>query len=102
MADTKDAWDEVGNTASSLGAKLRAHYHDARGEPSAEASEEVKAAFQTLADALDGAMDAVGQAAKDDAVRADLRQMGNALADALGSTFEDVGEEVRRIFRSRP
>jgi hypothetical protein len=42
--------------------------------------------------------DAMGEAAKDEAVRADVERVGQSLTDALSATFGEVSVEVRRAF----
>lgn len=63
------------------------------------AGPEVMEALRKFGDALDGAFEALGNAARDQAVKEDLRQVGQSLAGALSSTFNDAGEELRKAFR---
>lgn len=121
MSDAKESWDNVSAKASSLGLKLKLHLAQARGAeegpagatdagPATEAAEgaaateaeskearDVKDAFRRLADAIDDAFGAVGNAAKDPAVKEDVKAMGQALVEALGTTFSQVGDEVRKV-----
>ena len=66
------------------------------GEETKE-SKDIKDAFHRLADAIDDAFGAVGKAAKDPAVKDDVKAVGQALIDALGTTFSQVGGEVRKV-----
>lgn len=92
--DPKAAWDRVGTSGSELGAKLKHHFEEARGEDAAEATE----ALRKLADAVGDAFDAVGNAVRDPDVRAEARTVAGSLGDALAATFAGVSDEVRKIF----
>jgi hypothetical protein len=110
MADAKEAWNQVGARFSGLGEKLKEHFTQptprevdaAPGERAAPvdagAVEALKDAFRTLGEALDGAVEAIGAAAKDPAVAHDVREVGQAFVNALSATFSDAGEEVKKAF----
>jgi hypothetical protein len=93
MNETKQAWGKVGDELSGLGLKLKYHVQAEFAEE--EAGPEVKAALQRLAEAIDDTVDAVGNAAKDDAVREDLRTAGQALVDALSTTVDGAVSGIR-------
>lgn len=113
MSDAKSAWEEVGSTFSGLGTKLKLHFEqvhseeaaaagaEPNSEPAAETKEskEVKDALRKLGDALDDAFEALGSAAKDPAVKEDVRKVGQSLSGALSATFADVSDELRKAFR---
>ena len=114
MSDAKQAWDEVGSRFSGLGQKLKQHLeaerqgethaagpNQAEDEGSQAAARDVRAALERLAESLDDAFDALGKAAKDPTVRADVTEAGRALAGAIGTSFEQVGDEVRRVMERR-
>jgi len=101
MADTKAAWDDAGRKLSGLGGKLKQHYEQQRGAESEQAKAEVEDAVKRLADVLEDAFDAIGAAAKDPAVKDDVKQVGRSLTDALGASFADLSEEVRAAFQRR-
>ncbi len=63
--------------------------------------EEVKAALGRLRAAVDTAFDAASNAVHDDAVRADIREVGRLLGDAVTTTFARVGSQVRDLFERR-
>jgi Flp pilus assembly pilin Flp len=113
VAEAKEAWSEVGARFGGLGEKLKEHFTHPpskgaeAGEPEAAAdagaADALKDAFRKLGEALDGAVEAIGAAAKDPAVAGDVRQVGQALVNALSTTFTDAGEEVKKAFgRGRP
>jgi hypothetical protein len=100
MSDAKQAWDEVGAKFSGLGQRLKQHLDEERtGEEgrAEEARRDVKAALERMTDALDDAFDALGKAAKDPAVREDVSDAGRSLVGALGTSLEQLGDEVRRL-----
>jgi hypothetical protein len=113
MAEMKNAWEEVGSLATGLGLKLKLHLAQARSdsaagsaatEPSetdAARSKAVTEALQKLGEAIDTAVDAVASAAKDPAISADVREVGRSLTHAMGTTFSEVSDDVRKAFARR-
>jgi hypothetical protein len=97
----RTAWEDVAGEFSGLGLKLKLHLQQARGE---EASGEVRDALDKLASAIDDAFEAVGTAAKDPALRDDVRSVGRSLSSALGATFAEVSDDLSRLFdrKQRP
>lgn len=57
---------------------------------------DVKDAFRTLGAAFERVMDAVGSAFRDPDVRDQTKQAASSLVSALGATFEELGEELKR------
>jgi hypothetical protein len=95
MDETRSAWRDASDQLSGLGQRLKAHYREQHGEEHS-ASEAVK----HLAEAVQDAFDAMGTAAKDPEVKAEVKQVGQSLSRALGTTFADVSDELRKAFRS--
>jgi ElaB/YqjD/DUF883 family membrane-anchored ribosome-binding protein len=90
----KDAWTKVGDELSDLGLKLKYHV---RQEFSDETNDEVKSALKRLGEAVEDTVQAVGNAAKDEAVRQDVKQTGKQLLDALSTTFEEARKGLKNI-----
>lgn len=88
----REAWSNVADEMEGLGLKLKLHLEQERAEDD-EGSEAVLA---RLGQRIDDAIDAVENAAGDDAVRADLRETRQLLVEALSATFRSAREEVRR------
>jgi Flp pilus assembly pilin Flp len=101
MTDAKSAWHETGERFSGLGAKLKLHYEQQRGQEADQAKAEVREALQKLTGALEDAFEAIGTAARDDTVKSDVKQVGQSLVTALGATFSQISAEVQRQFASR-
>lgn len=125
MPDTAATWSDVGSRFSALGQNLRTHFDQARTAAPADANpddpspadtttadataadsaaaaadnDRVREALRKLGDALDGVIDAVGSAVKDPAVKADVKQVGSALSNALSSSFAEVSDDLRKAFR---
>lgn len=101
MTDSKQAWEEVGSRFSGLGQRLKQHLDAERDDDEEEVGEQanrdVKAALEKLTNAIDDAFDALGNAAKDPAVREDVSEAGRSLVGALGTSLEQLGDEVRRL-----
>jgi len=95
MTDTKAAWDEAGAKFSALGLKLKLHAEQARGEVE---SEQVKNALHKLAEAIDEVFTTMSEVVKDPAVKADVRDVGRTLTDAMSATFAETSEELRKAF----
>lgn len=92
--ETKRAWDDVGTGCTELGGKLRTHFEQVRHDDATEATE----ALRKLVDAVGDAFEAVGHAARDPSMRTEARKVAGTFTNALGATFTDVGDEVRKRF----
>jgi hypothetical protein len=101
MADVRTAWSQAGEQLSGLGQKLKLHYEEQRTDETGEqvrAQDEVKDAVRKLGTAVQDAVDAMGAAAKDQAVKDDVRSVGRSLRDALGVTFSEISDELGKAF----
>lgn len=98
MTEPRQAWEQVGNRLSGLGVKLKGHLeHDA----SDEEKEAVESALKRLGDAIEEAVEAVGNAAKDPAVKSEVKGFGRSLLDALSVTMETASGKVRDVVDKR-
>lgn len=122
MTDANDPWKAVRSKTESLGLKLKLHLEQevkqaegvADDQPTDDGTassaddgagrSDARAAIEDLASKVADAFDAVGDAAKDAAVRADVKDIGNLLKDALADTFtsvsSDVGDLMKKASRS--
>lgn len=125
MSSTKENWEEVLSRIEGLGLKLKYHLESEQAETAAEdAAEVAEAAVEEVVDAdasaespnelqslidgvekfvemIDDAFDAIGKASKDAAVRDDFRDIGESLRNAMASTWNDAGADLREIL-TRP
>lgn len=99
MADSRAAWRDTGERLNQLGLKLKLHYEQQRGEEAERARGEVEGAVRRLVDAVQDAFEAIGSAARDQAVREDVKQVGQSLTDSLNATFAEVSGHVRGAMR---
>jgi len=86
----RDAWLEVGDELEAVALKLKLHLEQETSE-----SDAVDDLLQRLAARVDDAIDAVGHAATDEAVRDDLRETGRRMVDAMEATFREATRSVR-------
>jgi enamine deaminase RidA (YjgF/YER057c/UK114 family) len=103
MEEAKAAWEEVGSQFAALGSKLKVHFahgeDDDTSEPSgAAAKDAMRDALRKLGTALEDAVEAVSDAAKDPAITDDVRKVGQSVLHAFQSTFADVSEDLRHVF----
>jgi len=95
MEDARDAWKEVGDKVEALGLKLKLHIDQEKDDEVQDRVEgETKNAFDDLSGQVTDAFDAFGNAAKDDAVHADVREIAELIKEALIETFQAVGAEI--------
>ena len=108
---SQDRWTDVKSRVEGLGLKLKLHLQQEADDDDAvrNASDprsadrepgSTRAAFDDLGDRLEDAFEAFGNAAKDPAVRADVKDIGLMLKDALQETLSGVGAEVGERFRT--
>ena len=83
---------------SSLGRKLRDTYQQSMTESPPD-QDEIKAALRTLGNAWEKVAQAVGTAARDEEVKANMKRAATGFFEAVGAAFSELGAEIRR---SRP
>jgi hypothetical protein len=94
MTATDSSWSELGERLEALALKLKMHVEQSG---SGEATE----AMSALRKAVGDAFDAAGNAVRDDAVRADVREAGRLLGEAVQQTFAKVSGEVKEFVERR-
>jgi hypothetical protein len=97
MSDAKAKWDEVGEQFNALGRRMKEHYDANAGRN--DAHQQMNEALRQIADALDNGFTALGESLRDPSIRDDLKRAGNAMGDALASSFETVASEIRKAVR---
>ena len=89
MSDVGNRWSEVGERIESLAVKLKLHFEQTgRAEESAEP-------LQKLRESVTDAFDAAGNAVRDDAVKADVRETGRLFLDALSASIAKAADHLR-------
>jgi hypothetical protein len=88
MTGGQTQWGELSERLEALALKLKLHFEQTRDG-------EVPEAVGRLRQGVEDAFEAAGNAVKDEAVRADVREVGRLFADAVTTTMEKVSEDVR-------
>jgi hypothetical protein len=125
MAESKAAWDRVGEDFKTLGRQVKQHYEEFREESRSEKPEaplrgslvdkegpeetaepgtatppadrrKVDEALQKLSDALDQAFSALGDAVRDPKVGEQTKKAAGSLSEALNATFAEASERFRK------
>ncbi|HEU4424465.1 MAG TPA: hypothetical protein VFR67_18205 [Pilimelia sp.] len=86
-----EGWAELSDRLEALALKLRLHLQQAG------AADGVPQALGELRDKVEDAFTAAGNAVQDDAVRADVRDVGRLLAEAVSATLAKVSDDVRDV-----
>ena len=95
MTDVRESWKDVADKVESLGLKLKLHLEQERDDAVDERAEgDTSNAFEELAGQVTDAFDSFGNAAKDDAVQADVRAIAELIKEALIATFQAAGAEI--------
>jgi hypothetical protein len=112
MAESKQAWDQVGRDFTELGQHLKRHYsqqdtqqdtQQAEAEkPGPEDRRKVDAALRRLTESLDQIFTSLGDAIRDPEFGQQAKKTANSLGDALSSTFADVGRSSRSKSKDEP
>jgi hypothetical protein len=109
MAESKAAWDQVGEDFRALGRQVKQHYdqrprpedregQEASGQEGAPPADrrKVDEALQKLTESLDQAFSALGDAVRDPHVGEQTRKAAGSLSDALTATFAEASERFRK------
>jgi hypothetical protein len=99
MAESKQAWEQVGRDLSDLGRRVQQRYQQPSSEQPAPADRrKVEDALRDLRESLDQAFTALGDAVRDPEFGAQTKKAADSLSNALSATFAEVSER----FRSKP
>ena len=96
MTKAQERWKELGDQLESLGLKLKLHVM----EETSELEDDVKVGLARMGKAIEDVFSALGDAVDDEAVRADAKEAGRRLMDAVDATFTEVGDVFRDRIRS--
>jgi hypothetical protein len=107
MAESKAAWEQVGEEFRALGRQVKEHYEQqpprAQGQgaqegegPAAADRRKVDEALQKLTESLEQAFGALGDAVRDPRFGEQTRKAAGSLSDALNATFAEASERFRK------
>ncbi len=95
-----DSWKEVKSKVEGLGLKLKLHLEQENDDADTTAEPgDTRAAVEELGEKLQEAFASFGNAAKDPAVRTDVKEIGTLLKEAVVDTFNEVGAEMGDSFK---
>jgi hypothetical protein len=100
MAESKQAWEQVGRDLSDLGRRVQQRYQQGPGpgQPEPADRRKVEDALRDLRESLDQAFTSLGDAVRDPEFGAQTKKAADSLSNALSATFAEVSER----FRSKP
>jgi hypothetical protein len=101
MTDTRTSWAELTQQLNELGLKLQLHFEQAAADGEHEDEDEVKDALRAVGAAVEQAFTALGAAARDDAVRQDVKDVGRSVVETLDATFAELGDRFRSVVKAR-
>ncbi len=94
MKRTMTAWGAVGDGLGALAAHLRARFAHANAEMAAERKAFEKS-LAGLVSAMEDGLRTVARTASDPAVRDDVTKTVRSVREALGTTLDEIREQVR-------
>jgi hypothetical protein len=106
MAESKAAWEQVGEEFRALGRQVKERYEqqprpqgtqaqEGEGPPPAD-RRKVDEALQKLTESLEQAFSALGEAVRDPRFGEQTRKAAGSLSDALNATFAEASERFRK------
>jgi hypothetical protein len=97
MAESKEAWERVGRDFSDLGRQVKERYEqrERAGQEAPADKRKVDEALRQLADSLDQAFTALGDAIRDPQFGEQTKKAAGSLSDAMAATFAEVSERMR-------
>ena len=99
MPEPRASWEQVGESLSGLGLKLKMHFEQAAEAGRPEDEDKIREALKSIGDAVDQTFTALGSAARDEAVRDDARDVGRSVLAALDATFAELGDRFRSAIK---
>jgi hypothetical protein len=103
MAESKAAWEQVGEEFRALGRQVKERYEQrprAQGQegetPPPADRRKVDEALQTLSESLEQAFSALGEAVRDPRFGEQTKKAAGSLSDALNATFAEASERFRK------
>jgi hypothetical protein len=98
MAESREAWEQVGREFSALGRQVRQRYEQQAepGEAPAAEQRKVDDALRQLRDSLDQAFTTLGEAIRDPEFGEQTKKAASSLSDAMAATFSEVSERLKR------
>jgi hypothetical protein len=96
MGDAKKAWNEVGDRLSALGLKLKLHTEEGKSRDGDDAdSDESSTSFEKLKTSITEVFDALGDAARDPAVRENAKSVASAFGEAIDATIDEARHAIK-------
>jgi hypothetical protein len=90
MTTSAEAWKAVADQFSALGLKLKLHFQEELADVDQDDTwDRVRESFEEVFEAL-------GDAAKDPAVRADVKEVARAMAEAANVTVSDIRSKLAK------
>ena len=96
MSRSDEAWEDVGEQFRKLGAMFRDHYEAQRSEPVEADDQEVTEAVRSFGENMRSALGALIETVTDSEVHGEARQTAGSFLEALGSTFNELGADLRQ------
>jgi hypothetical protein len=94
-AMTTNDWTNLSERLEALALKLKLHLEQSGAKGG------VPQALGELRERVEGAFAAAGDAVNDEAVRADVREVGRLLAEAMSTSLAKVSDDVRDALERR-
>ena len=91
MTDVRGSWNEVGERLAALGLKLKLHVEEEQSERDGDVDD----ACTRVRSQVDEVLDALGDAARDPAVRGDVREVVDRFGAALAATLTEARRAVQ-------
>jgi hypothetical protein len=97
MAESKEAWEQVGRDFGDLGRQVKQRYEqrERAGQEAPADKRKVDEALRQLTDSLDEAFTALGDAVRDPQFGAQAKKAAGSLSDAMAATFAELSERFR-------
>jgi hypothetical protein len=89
MSELKNRWSEVGERIEALALKLKLHLSQA------DRPNDAADPLQRLKEQVSEAFDAAGNAVRDDAVKADVRETGRLFLEAMSASFAEAAQRLK-------
>lgn len=99
MSQAREAWSQFGDEFADIARRFKENYDAVAGKVTAgndKSQKSIERAVKAIRKAMDETAKSITTALRDEQVLTETEEAGSALLKAVGTTFEELGEALKR------